>query len=249
MRRPTLEDRLTATQRPNASPVMYQRWSELLFLHWEVSVAEIAATLPEGLYPDLYEGRAWLGLVPFYMQNIRPRFLPTVPGISNFLEMNVRTYVHDEQGRPGVWFYSLDADQSLAVSVAKRFFHLPYHRADMTAENRDGKIHYSCTRRSIPDETTGFIYSAGEPLPSPGPGSLEYFLVERYYLFAHHEREMKNSIGQVHHTPYPLVDANVEKWSSEAVGQAGFEIGERDPDHSVMSHGVDVSVFAIEPVS
>ncbi len=249
MRRPTLEDRLTATQRPNASPVMYQRWSELLFLHWEVSVAEIAATLPEGLYPDLYGGRAWLGLVPFYMQNIRPRFLPTVPGISNFLEMNVRTYVHDEQGRPGVWFYSLDADQSLAVSVAKRFFHLPYHHADMTAENRDGKIHYSCTRRSIPDETTGFIYSAGEPLPSPVPGSLEYFLVERYYLFAHHEREMKNSIGQVHHTPYPLVAANVEKWSSEAVGQAGFEIGEREPDHSVMSHGVDVSVFAIEPVS
>ena len=119
----------------------------------------------------------------------------------------------------------------------------------MTAETRDGKVHYSCTRRSIPDETTRFVYSAGEPLPTPVPGSLEYFLVERYYLFAHHEREMKNSIGQVHHTPYPLVEAKVMQWSSEAIQQAGFEIGNREPDHSVMSHGVDVSVFAIEPVS
>lgn len=248
MKLTTLDDRFAATQRPNGSPVMYQRWSELLFLHWEVPVATIAATLPEGLYPDLHEGRAWLGLVPFYMQKIRPRFLPTVPGISDFLEMNVRTYVHDEQGRPGVWFYSLDANQSLAVSVAKRFFHLPYHRADMKAENREDGIHYSCTRRSIPEQTTRFIYSAGEPVAPPIPGSLEYFLVERYYLFAHHEQEMKNSIGQVNHVPYPLVKAQVEQWSGEAIQQAGFDIGDREPDHSAMSHGVDVSVYAIEPV-
>jgi len=249
MRRPSLEDRHAASVRPNASPVMYQRWSELLFLHWEVSAESIAATLPDGIYPDLHEGRAWLGLVPFYMQNIRPRFLPVVPGISNFLEMNVRTYVHDEYGRPGVWFYSLDANQSLAVSVAKRFFHLPYHRADMTAETWDGAIHYSCTRRSEPEDTTRFIYSAGESIDPPAPGTLEYFLVERYYLFAHHQQEMKNSIGQVNHIPYPLVEANVEKWSGEAIQQAGFDIGNRAPDHSIMSRGVDVSVFAIEPVS
>jgi len=249
MKLPALDDRFAATQRPKSSPVMFQRWSELLFLHWEIGVDEIARTLPEGLYPDLHEGKAWLGLVPFYMQNIRPRFLPAVPGISNFLEMNVRTYVHDEQGRPGVWFYSLDANQSLAVSVAQRFFHLPYHRAEMKAEHREDLIHYSCSRRSIPDQTTTFIYSAGEPLPTPSPGSLAYFLVERYYLFAHHKQQMKNLIGQVHHRPYPLVEAKVDQWSAEAIEQAGFNIGSRAPDHSAMSHGVDVSVFAIESVS
>lgn len=249
MRIPTLNDRFAATQRPDASPVMYQRWSELLFLHWEVSAGEIAATLPEGLYPDLHEGKAWLGLVPFYMQNIRPRFLPTVPGISNFLEMNVRTYVHDDQGRPGVWFYSLDANQSLAVALARQFFHLPYHRAEMKAEQQENGFHYACTRKSLPGQTSRFVYAAGEALPSPTPGSLEYFLVERYYLFAHHKRRMKNSIGQVNHVPYPLVEAKVEHWSGEAIAQAGFDIGERQPDHSVMSRGVDVSIFAIEPVS
>lgn len=249
MKRPSLDDRFAASQRPNSLPVMFQRWSELLFLHWEVNPDEIKATLPPGLYPDLHQGKAWIGLVPFYMKNIRPRFLPAVPGISNFLEMNVRTYVHDDFGRPGVWFYSLDANQSLAVTVAQKFFHLPYHRADMSAKVEEETIHYSCTRRSIPGETTSFSYSPGAPLPTPEPGSLEYFLVERYYLFAHHEQEMKNIIGQVHHSPYPLVEAKLEHWSGAAIRQAGFEIEDREPDHVAMSRGVDVELFAIEAVS
>ncbi len=108
---------------------MFQQWRDLLFLHWEYSAAAIQATLPEGLFVDTFGGKAYLGVVPFFMRNIRPRFLPAVPGISDFMEMNLRTYLHDRAGVPGVWFYSLDANQWLAVKIARRFFHLPYEHA------------------------------------------------------------------------------------------------------------------------
>lgn len=100
---------------------MYQRWRDLLFLHWEYPVEQIQQTLPPGLRVDTYHGQAYLGIVPFFMCDIRPRFLPAVRGISHFLELNLRTYVYDEAGVPGVWFYSLDANQRLAVKVARRF--------------------------------------------------------------------------------------------------------------------------------
>ena len=85
-------------------PVMYQRWEKLLFLHWEMDPEVIQSTLPSGLYVDNYEGKAYVGIVPFYMRGIRPRGFPAIPYLSNFLECNVRTYVHDENGVPGVWF-------------------------------------------------------------------------------------------------------------------------------------------------
>ena len=127
MHTPTLTQRLEYQKRPqNKAVVMYQKWRDLLFLHWEFDPQVIQETLPAGLHVDTYQGRAYLGLVPFYMKDIRPRFCPCIPGISNFLEMNLRTYVFDSTGRPGVWFYSLDANQWLAVRIARRFFHLPY---------------------------------------------------------------------------------------------------------------------------
>ena len=131
MSTPTNQQRLDACKAPPQAHVLYQSWKELLFLHWRIDPAVIQATLPPGLTVDTFEGDAYLGIVPFCMCNIRPRFLPVVPGISNFLEMNVRTYVHDEEGRPGVWFYSLDANQKLAVRVARKFFNLPYFDAKM----------------------------------------------------------------------------------------------------------------------
>jgi len=110
---------------------MYQQWRDLLFLHWEYPAAAIQETLPEGLFVDTFGGTAYLGIVPFFMRNSRPRFLPAVPGLSNFMELNLRTYVYDRSGIPGVWFYSLDANQPLAVEIARRIFHLPYRHAKM----------------------------------------------------------------------------------------------------------------------
>ena len=115
---------------------MRQCWSGLLFLHWPVDPAMIQSRLPDGLFVDTYDNKAWLGVVPFFMDRVRPVMLPPVPGLSWFLELNVRTYVHDAQGRPGVWFFSLDCNQPLAVEIARRFFHLPYEHAAMKAARR-----------------------------------------------------------------------------------------------------------------
>ncbi len=248
MRRPTEHDRLLAQQRPAGPPVMHQQWTDLLFLHWEIAPDEITVTLPPGLYVDTFGSKAYLGLVPFFMRGIRPRGLPPVPGISSFLEMNVRTYVHDDQGRPGVWFYSLDANQSLAVAIAKRFFHLPYHRAEMAARrHQDGLIEYYCRRRGLDAErSTRITYGSGPERATPAPGTLENFLVERYWLYASAPDGTLRA-GQVHHQPYPVSEARVEVLSDAACASAGFQIEPRKPDHVLFSKGVSVELFGLTP--
>ena len=149
---PDEAQRLAACVRPAGGVVMYQQWCDLLFLHWEYSAAAIQATLPEGLFVDTFGGRAYLGVVPFFMRNIRPRFLPAVPGISDFMELNLRTSVYDRAGVPGVWFYSLDANQWLAVKIARRFFWLPYEHAVMKSNRLGGgRIRYESLRTGALD--------------------------------------------------------------------------------------------------
>ena len=223
---------------------MYQAWRDLLFLHWEFPAADIQKSLPPGLTVDCYDGKAYLGLVPFYMCGIRPRFVPPVPGISNFLEMNVRTYVYDKHGRPGVWFYSLDANQWLAVRLARRFFNLPYFDAHMQARNDDG-IDYQVTRKGLPESATHLRYKGGDALPAPEPGSFEYFLVERYFLFAV-DRAGTLFSGKVYHSPYPIHSVDYEIMNESALSLAGFDKENRSPDHAIMSPGVHVKVYAIE---
>lgn len=248
-RSPQDSDRIAATRQPSGSPVMYQRWEDLLFLHWSVSETEIAKTLPEGLHVDTFDGRAYLGLVPFFMRNIRPRFLPSVGPISNFLEMNVRTYVHDDSGRPGVWFYSLDASQPIAVRLARSLFHLPYFDAVMSAERNEGEVLYRCRRSNpeSPSEST-FRYRGTEEISRPVPGSLEYFLLERYYLFAHRTDPAQLFCGQVHHAPYPAFRASLSDFASPALEEAGFDPGTTAPEHLLYSPGVDVKIYPIERV-
>ncbi|WP_009962400.1 YqjF family protein [Verrucomicrobium spinosum] len=223
---------------------MYQTWSHLLFLHWEWDAAAIQRTLPSGLHVDTFGGSAWVGLVPFFMRNIRPRYLPAVPWVSYFLELNVRTYVHDDEGRPGVWFYSLDCNQPLAVWTAQTFFHLPYQHARMTAEFGTGKeIHYRCHRVGAP-EGSEFRYQLGATPTLAEPGTLEFFLAERYLLFAHTPRGIFR--GQVHHEPYPLVPAQVNAWDDRILQMQGFASPGRPPDHVVGSPGVDVRVYPLQ---
>jgi hypothetical protein len=225
---------------------MYQQWRDLLFLHWEYNPIAIQKTLPDGLTVDAFGAKAYLGIVPFFMRNIRPRFLPSVPGISNFMELNVRTYVHDRSGVPGVWFYSLDANQWLAVTLARHLFHLPYEHARMTASrSADGAIHYESTRVAgrAKGETSTFDYAARFELPQPQVGSLEFFLVERYRLYAATPRGLR--CGAVFHEPYPLCEAAVTSWDERLLATNGFALTGRAPDHVVMSRGVDVTVFPL----
>ena len=245
---PTLEQRIAACRKPTGREhVMYQNWRDLLFVHWEFPVDIIQKSLPSGLTVDTYDGKAYLGVVPFFMCNIRPRFCPAVPGISNFLEMNLRTYVYDKNGTPGVWFYSLDANQWLAVRVARNFFNLPYFDAIMSA-SKTLTIEYQVNRKGCSsDFDSRFRYSEQDELPSPEPGSFEYFLIERYYLFAV-SRAGRIFSGKVYHTPYPLRAVDVDVVKEGAIALAGFKRPNRPPDHAVMSRGVNVDIYAIESI-
>lgn len=244
MSSPTLEDRLAVrTPQPDDTLVMHQEWHDLLFLHWEIEADLLASTIPEGLHLDTYEGRAFLGVVPFYMKNVRPRYCPAVGSISNFLEMNLRTYVYDDKGQPGVWFYSLDANQKLAVGVARRLFHLPYQHSDMEAhKGEDGWIDYR-TQRHWTQVRSRFLYRGrGQPSPAE-PGTLDFFLAERYLLFT----QIRGNIwkGQVHHTPYPIQPAEVESYDDNLFLLNGFRPTDRQPDYAHYSPGVKVDVYPI----
>jgi uncharacterized protein YqjF (DUF2071 family) len=244
---PDESQRLAARVRPAGNEVMFQQWRDLLFLHWEYPVAAIQATLPEGLFVDTFGGKAYLGVVPFFMRNIRPRFLPAVAGISDFMEMNLRTYVHDRAGVPGVWFYSLDANQWLAVKIARRFFHLPYEHARMTSSRTaEGRIRYESLRTGARANCARcvFDYAPGANVAQPEPRSLEFFLVERYRLYSRAPGGLRR--GAVFHPPYPLCRADVTAWDENLLPLDGFAPTGRAPDHVVMSRGVDVTIFPLE---
>ena len=243
---PSLQDRLRQRDRPATGHVMYQSWRDLLFVHWRVEPERIQRTLPPGLFVDTFDGAAWVGIVPFFMRNIRPRGLPSVPWISNFLELNVRTYVHDADGTPGVWFYSLDCDQPLAVWMARRFFHLNYRHAAMQAKRPrdDDSIAYS----SQVKQSTRFCnatYRLPKATRRAEPGTLDFFLIERYLLFAANRRHQLFT-GTVHHPPYGLVDAAVSSWSTNLLSEHDFGIDESRPDHVCGSPGVDVDIFKLQ---
>ncbi len=251
---PTLEQRIALQNRPvDLRQVMVQSWQELLFIHWSIDPEEIQRTLPPQLTVDTYQGRAWLGIVPFYMRGIRPVYLPPVPGISNFLEVNVRTYVHLADGTPGVWFYSLDANQWLAVRVARRFFHLPYFDAQMEAPKlplqETQPITYRSQRRDTPaDLSTTFTFRAGTERGPAQPGTFEFFLIERYLLFAYDAKRQQLFQGQVYHTPYELCDVEVTEYDDHLLQLAGFNLDSRPAEHKIMSHGVTVDVFPVQRI-
>ncbi len=246
---PSPEDRKVLCQRPEGREhVMYQSWQKLLFLHWEVDAAEIQNLLPEGLYVDTFENSAYVGIVPFYMWNIRPRYLPALPWVSYFLELNVRTYVHDENGVPGVWFFSLDTNQPIAAYLGRRFFYMPYTNAHMQAEKKnEGVIQYQCHRNNTSsEEKTEFVYRGiSDPEPAK-PGTLDYFLVERYLLYAVNTKTGALYSGRVFHLPYPLQQVEVSCFSIAPIKQAGIHGLDSDPVHALYSEGVDVRVYAVE---
>src|SRR4028119_908133 len=160
-------------------------WRDLLFMHWPVSAEGLMPLIPPALDLDTFDGTAWLGVVPFRMTGVRPRFLPAVPWLSGFPELNLRTYV-TAGGRPGIWFFSLDAHNPVAVRLARATFHLPYFDARMSYRKEGEEIHYGSVRThrgAPPAEFAGRYRPSGAPFESL-PGSLERFLTERYCLYA-----------------------------------------------------------------
>jgi uncharacterized protein YqjF (DUF2071 family) len=182
---------------------LQMRWESLVFLHWPLEPDRLRPHLPPGLELDCFEGRAYVGVVPFLMDRTRFRGLPPLPTAHRFPELNVRTYVL-RGGRPGVWFFSLDAASRLAVRGARLGFHLPYFRARLRIGADGPWTTYSGERvhRGAPPAAFAGRYRATGPVQPAAPGSLEHFLTERYCLFARGPRGLLR--GEIHHGPWPL---------------------------------------------
>ena len=212
---------------PDGPWVMAQSWHDLLFAHWPVDVAALHPFLPSKLRIDTFEGRAWLAVVPFRMTGVRMRGAPVVPWLSAFPELNVRTYV-TFGGKPGVWFFSLDAGNSVAVAIARAWFHLPYFRARMNCAEREGWIYYQSerTHRGAP---AGLLEGRYRPLGEvfrPQHGTLEYFLTERYCLYTTNWRGQIIR-GEIHHPPWPLQRAEAEFAGNSMTASLGIALALR----------------------
>jgi uncharacterized protein len=219
---------------PSGRWAMTQRWNDLLFAHWPVPAAQVAALLPEGLQVDTFQGSAWLGVVPFWMDRIKIRGVPPVPGARSFPELNLRTYVRDQTTRSkGVYFLSLDASNLLAVAAARMFYNLPYYWAEMRLDQRSEREFAFYSRRHWTSEPVIFKarYRGLGPtrkLAESRSGTLEYFLTERYCLFT------RNRAGQVvranlHHVPWPLEEAEAEIECNGLADAIGIELPSEQP--------------------
>jgi uncharacterized protein YqjF (DUF2071 family) len=204
-------------------------WQNLLFMHWPVRDNVLRPLIPSDLTLDTFDGSAWLGVVPFRMSGVRPRSLPRVPWLSDFPELNVRTYVTAE-GRPGIWFFSLDAHNPVAVRLARATFHLPYFDAKMYYHVAGEEVRYRSVRThrgAPPTEFAARYRPVGNPFESR-PETLENFLTERYCLYAADKRGNVRR-GDIHHHLWPLQPAEAEIGILAMTQQIGIALPERAP--------------------
>jgi uncharacterized protein YqjF (DUF2071 family) len=208
---------------PPAAPwIMFQQWRDLLFAHWKAPVSTLRSLVPAALALDLFEGEAWIAVTPFRMRGVRLRGLPPLPGVSRFPELNVRTYV-TLGGKPGVYFFSLDAANPLAVAAARKVFGLPYHRARMSAEPFGEGIAYRSERSGSPAAAFEGWYAPASSAFRSLPGTLEHFLTERYCLYtAGADADVRRV--EIDHHPWPLQRARAEIRRNTMARSAGVEL-------------------------
>ena len=211
--------------RPWAPPsrpwVLSQYWNRLLFLHWEISADALRPLIPVQLEIDEFDRSAWIGIVPFSMSEVGPRGCPKPSWISDFPEINVRTYVV-HNGKPGVWFFSLDVPHRLPVWFARKFFHLPYFRAEMQVEDKGEETHY---RSKVGGRVFEATYRGLEQLNCSAT-SFEYWATERYCMYAQ-SASGQLFRGEVQHPAWPLQRGSIEIRSNSMLEQ--FPIGNRHP--------------------
>lgn len=219
--------------------LLRMEWRDVGFCHWPVEPSLVAATLPEGLTVDIKDGRAWLGVVPFEMADIRPRGSPIG---RRFGELNLRTYVTDGD-TPGVYFYNLDADDRLSVALARRLFELPYYRASMALRRTDAGVRFRSRRTDSRAPSADFDATYGPadgaPVREPAPRSLESFLVSRYRFYV---ADDGGTIyyADIDHEPWPLQDGTAEIRENDLFAANGFDRPADDP-LVYYSPGIDVT--------
>src|SRR5436305_5170213 len=221
---------------------MGQSWEELLFARWRVRLEDVRAHVPPALEVEQHDGSAWLGITPFRLTNLRARGTLPLPRVSSFLELNVRTCVRAADEKPGIWFFSLDASSRLAVEAARRGYKLPYFHARMSATRRGEWIDYECARLDEPGRVFSGRYRPGGAVFSAEPGSLEWFLAERYFLYTTDLGELRRA--EIHHELWPLQRAEAE---IELASISLLELQGEPLCH--FSRRQDVVIWPLEPVS
>lgn len=204
-------------------PVMFQRWSRLTFLHWPYAPEAIRPLLPCGIELDTFDGSAWVGLTPFLLTGLRPPFAPALPWISQFPEMNVRTYVRDPNGERGIWFFSLEAARLAAVAGARLFYNLPYRWARMSVRARRGFIAYASQRLSGRGRAMITIHT-GAPI---APNDQEIFLTARFRLYTVLAGRL--AFAQVEHAPWPLQRATAVDLEQDVIEYSGLPAASGEP--------------------
>jgi len=221
-----------------------QSWVELAFVHYRVDATELRSLLPIGLELEEYCGSAWVGVVPFRMGNVRRRFCPTLPFLSTFPELNLRTYVR-AGGKSGVWFFSLDAANRAIVFGGRRFYNIPYHLATMSLDERNGWHYFQSRRRSDNTSFKARYRLRGEEFRA-SKGSFEHWATERYCLYSVSPAQKLTRV-EVHHKPWPLQNAEVEIEHNGLFRAAHVKPAEGEPICH-FSRGVDVTSFGSEVI-
>jgi uncharacterized protein YqjF (DUF2071 family) len=226
---------------PRRGWVMGQTWEDLLFAHWRVPLAAVREHVPADLEVETFDGSAWLGVAPFRLSGLRARGTLPLPRLSEFLELNVRTCVRAADGRPGVWFFSLDASSRLAVEIARRMYKLPYFLARMSATRRGEWIDYECARVDEAGRVFSGNYRPTGAVFHAEPGSLEWFLMERYCLYTSDGRGALQR-ADIHHELWPLqaAEAVIELATVSPVELDGLPLCH-------FSRRQDVLVWPLEP--
>jgi uncharacterized protein len=219
---------------------MGQSWERLAFLHWRVAADALADVLPPGIEPDEFDGSAWVGVTPFEVHSFRLRRTLPVPLISTFPEINVRTYVTSE-GKPGIWFMSLDTSNWLAVRAARKAYRLPYHHARQAVGRSGDSIEFTSQRS---DACFAGRYRPTGPVSEAEPGSFQHFMAERYCLYTVDE-QLQLLRGDIHHRPWPLQPAEVEITTNSMARPYGIELNGEPRAH--YAERVDVVFWRLTP--
>ena len=201
---------------------MTQRWHDLLFIHLPLAPDMLRPLLPAQLELDTFDGQAWVGIIPFWVSHASLRWVPPPPLLSRFPEINVRTYV-TLRGIPGVYFFSLDAGNSVAVGAARTLLNLPYYSAQMAADVHDNDVRYSSRRIAETDAAFEARYRGlGDTRKAPS-GTLEHFLTERYCLYAVDHTFHAYRL-EIHHPPWPLESAEADITTNTMADAAGIRL-------------------------
>lgn len=246
MEKISTKTRLEVREKPNETPVMHQEWRELLFLHWEYDPEEIQKTLPPGLFVDTFQGKGYVTITPLLMNGFSVANLPAIPGL-DFIEVNFRTYVYDENGIPGLWFYSLDLNSIVGANLGRRLFSLPYFYAELKQIDSASERVLEGKRVEKPEVKMKFAYRAHDQnVHFAKEDTLEFFLIERYVMFTFAANQLY--FGRVHHAPYPLQIAEVTENQHTFWKAYGFGLHNQEPAHVHLSRGVSVDVFSQKKV-